>query len=317
MTTRTNLDMDALRSFAAGIELGTFTEASDRLGRSQSALSAQLRKLEEQVGKPLVRKAGRRLAPTEAGEAMLSYARRLLDLNDEAVAAVRGGEVEGWVRLGLPQDLAENWLPGVLGRFARAHPRVRVEARVDRNSELVDRLRAGRLDLALTWGERGATPHAEHIAELPIVWIAPADGPLPGPAGEALPLVAFEPPCVFRAAGVAALDKAGIPWRIAFTSPSLAGLWAAAAAGLGVTLRTSAGLPASLRALGPREGGLPRLPDISLIMHTADAVASPAVVRLAGILKETLAMSLAAPAPSMRPPVGRGARARSRAGSQD
>lgn len=312
MAARTNLDMDALRSFAAGIELGTFTEASDRLGRSQSALSAQLRKLEEQVGKPLVRKAGRRLAPTEAGEAMLSYARRLLDLNDEAVAAVRGGEVEGWVRLGLPQDFAENWLPGVLGRFARAHPRVRVEARVDRNSELVDRLRAGKLDLALTWGEHDATPHAERIAELPIVWIASAEGPLPRPAGEALPLVAFEPPCVFRAAGIAALDKAGIAWRIAFTSPSLAGLWAAAAAGLGVTLRTCAGLPESLRALGTGEGGLPRLSRISLTMHTAESMTSPAVSRLAGILKETLAVNLAPRAPNRRPAIGRGARATGR-----
>jgi DNA-binding transcriptional LysR family regulator len=300
MPVRTNLDMDALRSFATGVELGSFTQASDRLGRSQSALSAQLRKLEDQVGKPLVKKAGRRLAPTDAGEVMLSYARRLLELNDEAVAAVRGSEVEGWVRLGLPQDFAEYSLPDVLGRFARAHPKVRVEARVDRNAELIDRLLAGKLDLALSWGERDATPHAECVAELPIVWIAPADGPASRAGGEPLPLVAFEPPCVFRAAGVAALDKAGIPWRIAFTSPSLAGLWAATAAGLGITLRTSAGLPSRLRALGAGEGGLPRLPKISLILHTVEAMPSPGVTRLAAILRETLAVSV-------RPAIGRDA----------
>jgi DNA-binding transcriptional LysR family regulator len=320
MARRINLDMDALRSFAVGMELGSFTQAADRLGRSQSALSAQLRKLEEQADRPLVKKAGRRLAPTEAGEAMLSYARRLLDLNDEAVAAVRGGAVEGWVRLGLPQDFAENWLPGVLGRFARAHPKVRVEARVDRNSELVRRLLAGNLDVALTWGEQNSTPHAERIADLPIAWIAPAGSPLPRATDDALPLVAFEPPCAFRVAGVAALDKAGIAWRIAFTSPSLAGLWAATAAGLGVTLRTPAGLPSSLRALRSGEAGLPRLPKISLILHSAEATPAAAVARLAAILKDTLAAGLdlsdyATPKqPPLRKAAGtRDARARNRA----
>src|SRR4051794_12027213 len=100
----TNLDMDALRSFATGVELGSFARAADRLGRSTSAISAQLKKLEEQAGIPLVRKAGRGLTPTDGGEALLSYARRLLELNDEAVGAVRGVELEGWIRLGLQVD---------------------------------------------------------------------------------------------------------------------------------------------------------------------------------------------------------------------
>jgi DNA-binding transcriptional LysR family regulator len=290
---RTNLDIDVLRSFVAGVDLGSFAQASARVGRSQSAVSAQLRKLEGQVGRPLLRKQGRGLALTEAGETMLSYARRLLDLNDEAVAAVRGADVEGWVRLGLPQDFAELWLPEVLGRFARRHPRVRIEARAERNSELVGRVETGKLDLALAWGEpEGA--RAERLAELPIEWIGPANRELPWqPGGEPLPLVAFEPPCRFRAAGVAALDRAGVPWRLAFSSPSLAGLWAAVAAGLGVSLRTRAGLPGSVRALGPAEAGLPALPRIALSLHAAEAEPTPAVALLASILRETLAESLA------------------------
>ena len=289
---RTNLDIDVLRSFAAGVELGSFAQASARVGRSQSAVSAQLRKLEEQVGLPLLRKQGRGLVLTDAGETMLSYARRLLDLNDEAVAAVRGAEVEGWVRLGLPQDFAELWLPEVLGRFARQHPRVRVEVRAERNSELLGRIGTGKLDLALAWGEPDGA-HAERLAELPIEWIGPVGRELPWRSGEPVPLVAFEAPCRFRTVGVAALDQAGIPWRLAFTSPGLAGLWAAVAAGLGVGVRTRAGLPGSVHALSPAEAGLPALPRIALSLHAADAEPSPAVALLASSLRETLAGGLA------------------------
>ncbi|HLI13904.1 MAG TPA: LysR substrate-binding domain-containing protein [Alphaproteobacteria bacterium] len=292
-STRINLDMDVLRSFATGLEFGSFAKASDRLGRSPSAVSAQLRKLEAQAGVALFRKSGRGIALTEAGEVMLGYARRLLELNDEAVAALRGAEVEGWVRLGLPQDFAEIWLPEVLGRFARAHPRVRVEARVERNDELIARVLAGRLDLVLVWGEAGA-PYRERIATLPVVWIGPSeDRPLARGPGEPLPLIAFEPPCVFRSAGIEALDRAGISWRLAFTSPSLSGLWAAATAGLGVTVRTPAGLPPTLRMLDPAAAALPPLPPVDLSLLAAEAEPAPAARRLAAILKETLAALLA------------------------
>ena len=291
MTMRVNLDMDALRSFVLGLELGSFSKAADRVGRSASAVSEQMARLEAQAGKPLLRKQGRGLVPTDAGETMLGYARRLLELNDEAVSTVRGADLEGWVRLGLPQDFAERWLPEVLGRFARQHPRVRVEARAERSSDMVERVETGRLDLALTWGVPEG-PHTEQLMELPIRWIGPADRALGWKAGEPVPLVAFEPPCRFRAAGVAALDAAGIPWRLAFTSPSLTGLWAAVAAGLGVSLRTPAGLPGNVRIIGAEEPRLPVLPGIALSLRAADAEPPPAVALLASILRETLAETL-------------------------
>jgi len=121
-------DLDVLRSFSTGIALGSFARAADKLGRSTSAISAQLKKLEAQCGTPLLRKAGRGLELTEAGETLLAYAHRLLELNDEAVAAVSGSQLRGLVRLGLQEDLGEALLPAVLGRFARAHPQVRIEA---------------------------------------------------------------------------------------------------------------------------------------------------------------------------------------------
>lgn len=146
---RITFDLDVLRTFVVGIELGSFANAAERLGRSTSAVSAQLKKLEEQVGEPVLRKSGRGLVLTAAGETLLAYARRLLELNDEAAIAVRGVDLEGWVKVGLQEDFGEDVLTKILGNFARAHPRVRVEARVSRNAELLDLVTSGRLDLAL------------------------------------------------------------------------------------------------------------------------------------------------------------------------
>ncbi|EJZ18350.1 LysR family transcriptional regulator, partial [Rhizobium sp. Pop5] len=197
---RTIFDLDVLRTFSTGIELGNFAKAAEKLGRSTSAVSAQLKKLEEQAGTPIFRKSGRGLALTDAGETMLGYARRLLDLNDEAAAAVHSVELEGWVRLGLQEDFGENLLPDVLGRFARAHPKVRIEARVVRNAELLDRVTSGKLDLALAWSDGTLTAHCEAIGEVPMCWIGPAEGQ-PGwraASGEPMPLASLEAPCLLR-----------------------------------------------------------------------------------------------------------------------
>lgn len=287
---RVNFDLGVLRSFATGMELGSFAKAADRLGRSTSAVSAQLKKLEEQAGIPIFRKAGRGLALTEGGETMLAYARRLLELNDEAAAAVQGVQLEGWVRLGLQEDFGETLLPQMLGRFSRAHPKLRIEGRVVRNVELIERVTSGRLDLALAWSHGTATPYSERIAEVPMRWIGPAEGGMAWePSGrEPLPLAALEAPCLLRKAAADALDRAGIPWRLAFVSPSLGGLWAATAAGLGITVRTPIGLPGGVRALAAAESGLPDLPSLGLVLHRAERELAPAAAQLAAIMLQTI-----------------------------
>jgi DNA-binding transcriptional LysR family regulator len=285
----TNLDMDVLRSFVTGTELGSFAKAADRLGRSQSAISLQLKKLEEQVGEALLRKEGRGLGLTSAGEIMLSYARRLLELNDEAVAATRGVAVEGWVRLGLVQDFAESWLPILLGRFSRAHPQIKVDVQVDRGVNLAEAVAKGELDLSLGWGDY-PTPRRKKVAEVPLRWIGTADFALK--PGEPVPLIAFKHPCTFRTRAIEALDAAGMPWRIAFNSPSLAGLYAAVEAGLGVTPRTAEGLPARLKLLDGTCGLPPMAPPIDLYLHVGEETPPPATEKLREALLETLAHSL-------------------------
>ena len=289
MASRANLDMDVLRTFVTGFELGSFARAAERLGRSQSAVSTQLKKLEEQIGLPLMRKSGRGLELTTAGESLFSYAKRILDLNDEAIDRIRGADIEGWVRLGLPQDFAESWLPGVLNRFSRAHPKVRVEVQVDRSVPLISKIVKGQLDIALVWGDGSNVPHASVVGEFPICWIGPSDWPgVASLDGEPVPFAAFEPPCVFRTAAVNALDNIGLLWRLVFTSPSLSGLWAAAEGGLAITVRTTFAKPKTLSVLDPAICGLPALPSVPLALHHAEAEPSPAVARLTEILLETI-----------------------------
>ncbi|RJF91926.1 LysR substrate-binding domain-containing protein [Noviherbaspirillum saxi] len=287
---KVNFDLDALRSFATGIELGSFAKAADRAGRSASAVSAQLKKLEEQAGRPLLQKSGRGMVLTNAGEILLSYARRMLSLNDEAALAIAGHEIEGSVRLGLQEDFSEHLLPAVLGEFARSHPGVRIEVRVARNAELLAGIVDGHLDLALAWHTGANTLHMSILGSYPLRWIGPADtaGPAwPGPSA-LLPLVTFESPCQLRTAATQALDGAAIPWRIVYSSPSLSGVWAAITAGLGVTVRTEFGLPATLTPLLPSAAGLPELPSIGLALHRSQAELTPASWRLHEVIKERL-----------------------------
>ncbi|WP_246270211.1 LysR substrate-binding domain-containing protein [Hongsoonwoonella zoysiae] len=282
-----NLDMDVLRTFVAGIELGSFARAAERVGRSPSAVSLQLRKLEEQVGQTLFEKKGRGLALTEAGEILLGYARRMLDLNDEARTALSGlSALEGWVRIGIPQDFAETWLPDLLARFQRAHPKTRVEARVDRGTHLVEAVDTGTLDLALTWGRLG-NARAEVLQERQVVWIGPASYACD--VAEPFPLVAFDEPCMFRRAAIAALEREKIAWRHVFASPSLSGLWAAVSAGLGVTARTLEGKPPGLSLIDAREAGLPELGSIELAIHGKGGKAGPQVGELTKLIREAVA----------------------------
>ncbi|MNK78856.1 HTH-type transcriptional regulator CysL [compost metagenome] len=247
-----NLDLDALRSYVVGMECGNFALAAQRLCRSTSAVSAQLKKLEQQCGTALVARSGRHLIPTPQGELLLGYGKRLLDLNDEAMRALKGELLQGEIRLGVQEDFGESLLPAVLGPFCRLHPGLRMTTRIDRNGPLTKGIREGSLDMALTWQPQDEGMDARLIDLVPLQWIAHPDWELTPllARGEPLPLVVFDAPCLMRSRATRALDEAGIPWRIAFTSQSLAGIWAALQAGLGLTVRSTLGMPASLVTLG-------------------------------------------------------------------
>jgi DNA-binding transcriptional LysR family regulator len=287
---RTNLDIDILRTLVTAQQLGGFNRAAQRVGRSQSAVSQQIRKMEGQLGKPLFRKAGRALTVTEAGDVLLSYARRILDLNDEAVAAVQGIAVGGSVRFGLQTDFTENWLPRALVRFKEVHPEIQVEVSADRQAILLDRLDKGQLDLALLFGASRRSD-AECLTALPMVWISSGKKQFKLQADRPVPLALCNAPCFFREVAIGALNEAGIPWNITFTSLSVHGIWAAVEADLGITLRTATGMPAQLTVMESRTG-LPRLPKVDVSLHDGGRGLSAAASHFRKTLTETLAENL-------------------------
>ena len=282
---RPTFDLDVLRTFVTGVEFNSFAKAADRLGRSTSAVSAQLKKLEEQVGTPVLTKSGRGLALTPTGETLLSHARRLLELNDGIFQTLHESQTAGTVRLGLQEDFGEHFLSDILRRFVQTYPRVNLEVRIARNAELLALVESADLDLALTWDTGHLSPYATRLGETQMHWIGARDMPLLAALDDSsLPLIMFDAPCVLRSAATQALDAAQIPWRIALTSPSVGGIWAAVAAGLGLTLRTRIGLPSHLTVVS----GLPPVPSLGYVLHSNGDDPTPAAQQLAALIKTGL-----------------------------
>jgi DNA-binding transcriptional LysR family regulator len=282
---RPTLELDLLRTLVLAMQTGSFQQSAALIGRSQSAVSLQMRRLENQVGVRLLQKNGRKLALTDAGEVLLGYANRLLALNDEAVQATAGVNLKGKVRLGLLQDFAETILPPALAAFTRAQPAVEIAVQVEPSKRLIAEVRQHRLDLALLFTRRGDLTElpATRVATVPMVWVLKTDLPLPDP----LNLVLFEPPCVFREVATEILGKANRSWRQVFVSPSLAGTWAAVEAGLGLSIRTRIGLPGNLTSQA-RLSGTRQLPLVDVTVLQRPFPATPVVVRLRDLLVQSL-----------------------------
>jgi DNA-binding transcriptional LysR family regulator len=287
-----NLDLDTLRTLVVANDLGGYSQAAKRLGRSPSAISLQMKRLQEDVCVPLFRKSGRGLALTEAGEMTLRMGRRMLALNDDLIEAVRGSALAGHVRLGFSQDFADTVLPAVLGRFVKLYPHVVVEVRIEGNAALADAAEQGQVDVALVVGQEHR-PSAQVFGQLEVGWIA-GRGFTPT-TGQPLPLVLLGPQCAFRKAAIGLLDAAGIPWRVAATSPSLAGLWASAVGGLGITVRSRLALPETL-VWRRHLFGLPALEPFLVTLLTQPHAIDRSVDRLRAIIGEEVAAALPVPA---------------------
>jgi DNA-binding transcriptional LysR family regulator len=256
------LDPDLLRSFVLIAEGGSFTRAAQAVGRTQSAVSMQIRRLEDMLGHPLLLRGPRGVEPTPHGSWLLERARRLLAMHDEIVATFRTPAMAGTVRLGSPDDYALRWLPGILGRFSETHPAVEVEVTCAPSNELADRLVRGELDLTLiSGGNEPAGMVGRTLWRCGLVWVGSVEHATHARAP--VPLALAQPRCVWRRAATSALDAAGIPWRLAYISTSQAGTLAPALAGLAVTVCMPGPLPPGLRVLGPPDG-LPPLPEFTI-----------------------------------------------------
>ena len=261
-----SLDIDLLRSFVAVADAGSFTRAAPLIGRTQSAVSLQIKRLEDHLGKPVFARGARRVALTVEGERLLGHARHMLRLNDAVMADLTEPDVGGLVRLGVPEDFATAHLPDVLAAFTRAHPRVELEVTCDLTLNLQAGFNRGDFDLVLVKREPGVAIDGTRVWREPLVWVARDTETLPD--DEPLPLIVSPQPCVYRKRAIAALDKARRPWRCAYTSTSLTGTQAAVRAGLGIAVLPREMCPATLTPLG-RDSGLPALDDTEIALIEA------------------------------------------------
>ena len=268
----TSLPLDMLRSFIAINDSGSFSLAARQVHRTQSAVSMQIKKLEELVGKDLFTRDGRTAQLTHEGELLIGYARRIVQLNDESLALLKRPELAGSVRVGLPDDYAARFLPEILASFSRAFPQVQVEVTCLPSNSLLPLLDNGKLELALTTSPAPQVDGTRLLRREPTVWVT-SEQHLAHDL-RPLPLALFESDCYCRRWATAALKEAGIEFRIAYTSPSIMGLLAATSAGLAITVMSQSIIPAGLRPLNLAEG-FPSLPDASILLHRNPQAKNP------------------------------------------
>jgi DNA-binding transcriptional LysR family regulator len=271
------LDLDQLKTFVAIAESGSFTRAADVVHKTQSAVSMQMRRLEERIGKPIFSRDGRQSKLTEDGERLLGYARRIVRLSHETIAAFDETELSGSVRLGTPDDYADRFLPEILARFARSNPRVEVSVVCEPSLTLMEMARGGDIDLAIVTacGEMST----EVLREEPLLWVTSAAHRVE--EEEVLPLALSRPPCVWRSAGLDSLAAVGRKYRVLYTSGNSTAISAAVLAGLAVTVLAESALRPGMRVLSEADG-FPRLPSCEIgIIRSWSRKASPIVDKLA------------------------------------
>jgi DNA-binding transcriptional LysR family regulator len=260
-----SIDVIVIQSFLSIAETGSITKAAEKVGRTQSAISQQMFKLENLLGKTLLVR-DKNITLTAEGEIFLSYAKQFFALHCEMIDRFKNPELEGEVRFGLPENFASVFLTDILIEFSRIHPRILLKIECDLTLNLFDRFKKKEFDLVLVKMNRPEDfPNGVDVLSEPLKWV--------GNSGvvnsnKPLPLVLSPQPCVYRASAIKALDEIGRPWRLVFSSPSYAGTIAAVKAGMGITVMPYTMIPKDLQPLDSLD--LPKLEDthISLLKHS-------------------------------------------------
>ncbi len=266
-----DLQLDWLRAFVATVEGGSLTAAARRVHRSQSALSMQIAKLEQAVGRPVLVRTPRRLELTAAGQELLVHARRLVALHDEAVQAVSREAIRGQLTVGAPDDYAVPYLAAVLRDFAQRHAGVELNLVCEQSTVLAPRVARGEVDIAVVSTDRAG--RGKPLFREPLVWAAPARSQ--AWRARPLPVAIYEDGSTARTAARAALRRQRQPFRVVCESASTAGMLAATEAGLAVALFTRCSVPAGFEVLGRRHG-LPPLPSLQVALLRSRASAGSA-----------------------------------------
>ncbi|QTO50332.1 LysR family transcriptional regulator [Burkholderia latens] len=257
-----SLDIDLLRSFVVIAEVRALSRAAARVGRTQSALSQQMRRLEEIVEQPLFQRTGRGVVLTHPGERLLVHAQRILRQHDEAMADLCGTGLSGTIRFGCPDDYAQVWLPSLLRQFSSQHPHAIVEVVCGPTPRLLEQLDKRAVDLALISLPDDGTSGA-FIRREQLVWIGYPG--LDAARFDPLPLALSDPDTLDHIAACEALDRAGRDYRVAYASSSLAGLIALVRSGQAFAVMTQTAVPGDL-AIAAGDRGLPPLPAVAVTL---------------------------------------------------
>jgi DNA-binding transcriptional LysR family regulator len=279
-----NLDVDQLKTFLAIADMGSFTRAAEEVNKTQSAVSMQMKRLEETLGRPLFARDGRTSRFTADGERLIEYARRIVALSDEAVSAFTRPEITGTVRFGTPDDYADLFLPEVLARFARTHPLITVDVECLNSGVLSERVKRGEIDLAVVTFCDGAGP-GEAIRQEELVWVTSARHSVH--LLDTLPIATAQPGCSWRRLATAALEAVDRKYRVAYSSPNSAALNAAVLQGLAVAAMPQFCMKPGMRVLTESDG-FPKLSTFEIGMIRKPGKASSATEALARHVKEGL-----------------------------
>jgi DNA-binding transcriptional LysR family regulator len=285
------LDLDLLKTLVCVVDERSFTRAAERVHRTQSTVSQQILRLEDNVGQLLLLRdrTGKNVTPTEHGEMLAAYARRLLAIAQEAEEALASPAVAAPLRLGVPEDFDARRLTAILSGYQATAPQVRLDTVSGMSADLQRGLAAGTIDMALLKREPGSGPCLACWPES-LVWVAGAQAL---PVGDGVPLALFPQGCIYRLRAIRALEKAGKRWRIAFGSHSLSGIQAAVSAGLGISVLPSSAVLAEHRVLGPADG-FAALPASELALVAAALPLGAAQRGLADYLGEAISLAAAA-----------------------
>ncbi|SFR34328.1 transcriptional regulator, LysR family [Yoonia tamlensis] len=279
-----NLDLTALRSFVAVADTGGVTKAAGLLNLTQSAVSMQLKRLEESLDAALLDRSARTIGLTSQGELLLSYARRMLALNDEIYGKLTATQYECEITLGVPHDIVYPVIPTVLKRFSAAYPRVRVHLVSSFTRELVANFKQGKLDVILTT-EDTVDAGGETLTQIPLIWVGAPGGQI----WKQRPLrLAYEEHCIFRKFVQHRLDEAGIPWEMVVESNSSRTIEATVSADMAVHSMLEGTQPRHLEQIN-HQGSLPRLREMNVNMYHANLDGGPVIRDLAVFIREGFA----------------------------
>jgi DNA-binding transcriptional LysR family regulator len=277
-----DFDSTLLRAFVAVKETGGFTRAAQRLHLTQSAVSHQIRKLEEQIGRSLFFRTTRSLTLTEDGENFLTHAVQILESLDTLARRFQPSAVSGIVRFGVPETFLGEQLPETLGQFTRAYPAVRLDVNVGTYLDLRGMIAAGELDLAVVLSERRTKSEGVLLRRTKFVWVATETFDLPPETS--LPLAFAPAPCVDRRVGIDALKKTDVKWHVGFTSPSQEGIRTAILAGIAVGIQMQSDVKPGMRIIDGKYG-LPPLPKAEFTLISKRGESSAAVKEFARLLQ--------------------------------